>query len=144
MNDYSDIINTPYPFELRHPRMSLENRAPQFAPFAALTGFDEMVEETARTTRSKIELTEEEKLALGEKLQSITEMSGAKMSAGRTSEDRMVNITYFEPDEIKTGGRYVTVTGIIKKTDPILGKIILKDGKSIAMDDISDICPVSE
>ena len=95
---YSDIINLPHHVSVKHPQMSMTERAAQFNPFAALTGYDDAVEETARLTESQAELTESRKAALDEALREIL-----------SAETRpQVTIRYFLPDEKKAGGRYVT------------------------------------
>lgn len=133
MGKYDDIIKTPYPFPLKHPRMPLENRAPQFAPFAALTGFDEMVDETARLTSEKHELTEEAKLSIGEKISKLLEIN-------REAENsRMVNITYFRQDAIKSGGEYITAILTPYKFAPDNNILLTREGVSIKLEDIYEI-----
>lgn len=105
-HSYDDVIHLPHPASKIHPRMSMVDRAAQFSPFAALTGYDAVLKETARLTGERIELDEYEKNALNERLQLI---------AATLGEDHEVSITYFKPDELKAGGEYVTVTGEIKK-----------------------------
>ena len=129
MNDYSDIINLSRPVSKR-PRMSLEQRSAQFAPFAALTGYEGQVKETARLTDKRIELNEELKEILDLKIQLIQE---------KIKEQPDVTITYFIPDEKKQGGKYKTVTNSVKKIDTYKNEIILIDGTTIAIDEIIDI-----
>ena len=119
---YDDIINLPHHVSKRHPQMSLLNRAAQFSPFAALTGHEAAIQETARLTESFIELDEDRKLELDEQLQIITENLGQKPEC---------EITYFQPDEKKTGGSYVTICGRIKKIDKLEHRIIFTDGKAL-------------
>ena len=107
MDNYSDIINLSRPVSKR-PRMSLEQRSAQFAPFAALTGYEGQVKETARLTDKRIELNEELKEILDLKIQLIQE---------KIKEQPDVTITYFIPDDKKQGGKYKTVTNSVKKID---------------------------
>lgn len=127
---YDDIINLSRPISKKYKPMSLYDRAAQFAPFAALTGHEEEIKETARLTDNKIELDEDEKINLNEKIKYI--MMNMDM-------DIQVKITYFVPDEKKTGGEYRTKTGIIKKVDEYGRKVIMKDKQIIAMDCIINI-----
>lgn len=120
MNRYDDIINLPH-YEPHHKRMFMSNRAAQFAPFSALTGHNDAIAETARLTSEKIELTNEEKDRLSRRLVYALDH---KMP---------VDITYFRPDQFKTGGAYVTVSGYIKKIDETEGLITLIDGLSISV-----------
>lgn len=127
MGAYDDIINLPHPSSAKHPRMPMSDRAAQFSPFAALTGHGAAIEETARLTDRRIELTEEEKTVLDEKLRLLLETGGEGM------------ITYFLPDERKDGGAYVTKLGTIKKIDPLEGRVILTDHTPIHIEDILEI-----
>ena len=129
MDDYSDIINLSRPVSKR-PRMTLEQRSAQFAPFAALTGYEGQVKETARLTNKKIEINEELKEILDLKIQLIQE---------KIKEQPDVTITYFIPDDKKQGGKYKTVTNSVKKIDTYKNEIILIDGTTIAIDEIIDI-----
>ena len=129
MDNYSDIINLSRPVSKR-PRMSLEQRSAQFAPFAALTGYEGQVKETARLTNKKIEINEELKEILNQKIQLIQE---------KIKEQPQIEITYFIPDSKKDGGKYETVTNSVKKIDTYKGEIILIDGTTIAIDEIIDI-----
>lgn len=103
------------------PRMSLANRAAQFAPFSALTGYDDAIAETARLTSEKIELTEAEKDRLSRRL------------VYAFDHKLPVDITYFRPDQFKSGGAYVTVSGYIKKIDETEGAITFIDGLTISV-----------
>ena len=127
---YDDIIDLPHPTSERHPRMPMVNRAAQFSPFAALTGYDAAVKETARLTDAKVELTEEEKSILDAKLQ---------MLADRIASQPTVKFTYFKPDQKKAGGAYLTVSGIVKKIDGLTGDIVLTNGQRIRIENILDI-----
>ena len=110
MDNYSDIINLSRPVSKR-PRMSLEQRSAQFAPFAALTGYKGQVKETARLTNKEIEINEELKEILNNKIQLIQK---------KIKEQPQIEITYFIPDSKKDGGRYETVTNSVKKIHPFL------------------------
>lgn len=124
---YDDIINLHHPTSAKHPRMPLADRAAIFSPFAALAGHGAAIEETARLTDQRIELTEEEKTLLDEKLRLLLE-------TGRAGA-----FTYFLPDERKDGGAYVTIVGMVKKIDPLEGRVILTDGTTIPVEDILEI-----
>ena len=123
---YDDIIDLPHPTSERHPRMSMANRAAQFSPFAALTGYEAAVKETARLTDSKAELTEEEKVVLDAKLQLL--VPGMEAS-----------FVYFQQDNKKEGGTYLTAAGMVKRIDSCAREVILADGQKIFVDDIIGI-----
>lgn len=115
---YRDIIDLPAPKSKKHPAMSLYDRAAQFAPFAALTGYDDMIQEEARLTEEKIELGED---ALEQLNQELAELQ-RRLQAG---EQPRCELTYFVPDETKRGGAYVTGLEEIRRMDPAAGKLIL-------------------
>lgn len=124
---YDDILNMQYPnpeIEKDFPDKIL--RAAQFAPFAALTGYDEAVEETARLTDSKIELDEYQKSELNDKLQFLN----------NSDTDEEVSITYFVPDKKKSGGAYITKRGIVLKIREYEKDVVMDDGTEIPIDDI--------
>lgn len=125
---YSKIINMPHHVSSKHPRMSMIDRAAQFSPFAALTGYDAAVKETARLTEQKVDLDEYEKADLDERLRIATELDSPE-----------ITITYFKPDARKAGGFYISATGIIKKIDSYERSVIMKDGLKIPIDDINSI-----
>ena len=129
-NKYDDIINLPHHISKKHPQMTLEARAAQFAPFSALTGYDDEVKETARLTNRRIELDDEAKSILDNKIQIILE---------QISQRPTVSITYFIPDTRKAGGEYVTITGIIKKVDGYNQVIVLENRTEIPINEIIDI-----
>ena len=104
-DNYEDIINLPHHTSKKYPRMSLEARSAQFAPFAALTGYDEVLIETARLTNERIETDETIKVIIDSKLQIIKE---------HIMEKPLITFMYFVPDLKKDGGKYVTVTGNVK------------------------------
>ena len=126
---YDDIIDTKYPFDLNHKRMSNYERCAQFMPFSALVGYKEAVIETARITDKKIILDEETKEILDKKINLIKSKLSLKP---------IVSITYFVPDKSKSGGSYNSVKGIIKKIDLYREIIVINDNK-ISICDIIDI-----
>lgn len=130
MSKYDDIINIPRWNPKSHRRMSEYERAAQFAPFAALTGYDAMVNETARLTDVKEELDEEQILALNEVLSVIVE---------RINEHPKVSVTWFRKDARKKGGAYVRTEGSVRDIDLANRHIILKEGDRIPMDDVASI-----
>ena len=127
---YDDIINMPHHVSKKHPQMSLYARSAQFAPFAALTGYEEAVKETARQTSNKIELSDEMKSVLDSKLQIILEEVQSKPE---------VTITYFVSDSKKDGGAYITKFGIVRKIDMYNKYIFFEDNTEIPINDIIDI-----
>lgn len=126
---YDDIINLPHHVSTRHPQMTLSERAAQFAPFAALTGHNAAIQETARYTDSFAELDEDRKELLDEKLREL-----ALRLQEEGAQEREVEITYFQPDLKKSGGSYVTVRGRVKKIDGYKHQILLADGTVIDME----------
>ncbi len=128
--NYSDIINLPHHVSDRHIPMSRENRAAQFAPFAALTGYDDAVREAARLTEEKEKLSDEEKRILDMKLAILDE---------HASEKPQVSIRYFLPDERKTGGKYVCISVMLHKIDRAESALITMDKRRIPLSDIADI-----
>ena len=127
---YDDIINLPHYVSPTKPKMSMMDRAAQFSPFAALTGYDAAISETGRLTDSRIELTEEELDALNSKYQSLMDTIGT---------DIEVSIVYFKPDDRKSGGTYLTIRDVVKKVDIYERWILMHNGTCIPMDDIFDI-----
>lgn len=127
MGAYDDIINLPHPTSTKHPRMPMIDRAAQFSPFAALVGHGAAIQETARLTEEKNELTEDEKTLLDEKLRLLATTGGEAI------------FTYFLPDEKKSGGAYAMAVGRLKKLDPLKRCIILTCGTIIPIEDILEI-----
>lgn len=127
MSRYDDIINLPHHESKTRKPMSMENRAAQFAPFAALSGHDIAIHETARLTSSKNELSEDESIYLQKRLDYAVKQQSS------------VTFTYFQSDSLKEGGKYVTATGTIKKIDEYDGNIIFTDKRSIRLADILSI-----
>ena len=124
---YEDIVNLPPHISKKHPQPSMMDRAARFAPFAAITGYEEMVLEEARVTEERIDLDEGALALLNEKLNMIQEF---------LDEEPEVTITYFEPDKKKSGGAYVSITGVVKRIDEYEHLVILTDGKKILIEDI--------
>ena len=130
IQDYEDILHLPHHVSDTHPHMLVGDRAAQFSPFAALTGYDAAVLETARLTQERAELDESQKAVLNGKLLFIRD---------RLKEKPVVEITYFKEDEWKEGGCYLTVTGVVKKIDLYGSFLMLEDGTGIPIDEIFEI-----
>ncbi len=132
---YEDIIHLDHPNPRYHPRQTMEQRAGQFSPFAALTGYEEGIWETARYTSSKRILDEEEKNKLDEIIQEI-----------QVRNNPPIQITYFEKDKTKKGGKYQTIEGTIKKMNPYQGFLLLQNNFQISIEDIVkiEIIPTQE
>ena len=124
---YDDIIDLPHPVSQRHPQMPLADRAAQFSPFAALTGLDAALQETARLTDQRITLDEYEQAELDKTLQALREAA---------PQHPAVEITYFQPDAHKAGGQYVTSVGHVKRIAEYEQQLILTDGTSIPLAEI--------
>ena len=129
-HNYDDIINLEHHISKKHPQMSLYARSAQFAPFAALTGYEDAVRETSRETSKQIDIDDEIKAILDGKIQMLSELIKKKPE---------VSITYFIHDLKKDGGAYITVDGIIKKIDAYNQNIVLIDKTEIPINDIIDI-----
>lgn len=127
---YDDIIHLPHHVSKVHPQMAPGDRAAQFSPFAALTGYEDVLEEAGRLTGERIELDEDAKIILDEELQMIQEQITARLQ---------VEITYFVPDEKKAGGAYTTAAGWVKKIDRYGQNIIMNDDTKIPIGEIRDI-----
>lgn len=127
---YDDIIDLPHPVSRKHPQMPLLDRAAQFAPFAALTGHEAAIQETARLTEEETELDENRKELLDFRLQDLQ---------NHLSESPTVTVTYFKPDEKKSGGAYETVTGVVKKVDEYAGELVFTDGRRIALGTVIEL-----
>ena len=129
-NRYDEIMELPHHVSKTRPQMPLSDRAAQFAPFAALTGYDSAIKETGRLTDERIELDEEALTALDRKYQLLMD----------TLDDAPeVTIIYFQPDERKSGGQYVSATGTVKKVDTFGRRILLQDGTRIPLDSVYDL-----
>ena len=127
---YADIINLPHHVSANRPQMSMADRAAQFSPFAALTGYDAAIHETGRLTDNKIELDEETLNILNMKLRLLVE---------NLDDEPEVTFTYFKPDGRKAGGAYIEVTGRVKKVDDFERRIVMQNGTKMPMDDILNI-----
>ena len=126
-NRYDEIINLPHHVSKTRPQMPMSDRAAQFAPFAALTGSDSAIKATGRLTGESIELDAEALNDLNMRDQLLVDA---------LDEEPEVEITYFKPDERKSGGEYVTVTGTVKKVDDFERLITMQNGTKIPMDDV--------
>ncbi len=127
---YDDIIHLPRHVSKKHPQMALSDRAAQFSPFAALTGHGAAIKETARLTDERVQLDEYMINVLSDRLQII---------ADRLKDKPEIMITYFQPDEKKNGGAYVTTTGTVKKIDVYERIVVMTDRQEIPIDDIVGI-----
>lgn len=127
---YDDIMHLPHPDSSKHPRMAALGRAAQFAPFAALTGYEGTIRETARLTETKAELDEDKIAALDMKLRFL---------ADHLTECPEVSITYFKPDSRKQGGAYQVITGMVKKIDAFEKTVLMAEGTLIPIADIFEI-----
>lgn len=127
MSEYDDIIDLPRP-KSKHEPMPMSDRAAQFSPFAALTGYGDAIDETARLTDARIELSEEERAELGYKQQYLA-----------TLDAPTVTVTYFVPDKRKAGVAYVTHTGVLKRIDEVERTMVFADGTRVEMDEVVDI-----
>lgn len=127
---YDDIIHLPRHVSTKHPHMALIDRAAQFSPFAALTGHNAAIKETARLTDERVELDESFKTVLGNKIHIIAEQLVEKPE---------IVITYFQPDEKKSGGDYVTATGTVKRIDEYERIVVMTDRTEIPIDSIIGI-----
>ena len=130
-NKYGDIINLPRPASKRHPPMPLAKRAAQFSPFAALTGYEDAVRESARITLPPPNLADDEQELLDRSLQQVMAAPSPKAV-----------ITYFVADAYKDGGRYETRTAVIKRLDHAHQQLVLQDGTRIDLSHIVRIQPV--
>ena len=127
---YDDIINLPHHVSAKHPQMKLLDRAAQFSPFAALTGHEDSIRETARRTEEFLELEEDKKEQLDEKIHVLQENLWKKPE---------IIVTYFVPDEKKDGGAYVTHRGRIRKIDTYRHRLLFEDGTDVGMQYIFEI-----
>ena len=138
IQDYEDIFHLPHHVSDTRPHMPVGDRAAQFSPFAALTGFDSVIAETARLTDRKVELSESEKILLDQKLTLIDDVIQDKHHPE-------ITVVYFVPDYLKEGGEYEEYTGKVRKIDPIERTVVFlaangrSAGKTIRVDDITEI-----
>lgn len=127
---YDDIINLPHHVSTVHTHMSLHDRAAQFLPFAALTGYEDAIRETGRLTEERISLSESEIESLNERLHILLQEQHSHPE---------ISVTYFVPDEKKEGGAYETAEGSIKRIDEYRRVLIMTDGRQIPMEDIIEL-----
>ena len=130
LEKYNAIMNLQHHVSKTRPQMPMSDRAAQFAPFAALTGYDSAIKETGRLTDERIELDEEALTTLNMRYQLLMDV---------LDEEPEVEITYFKPDGRKAGGKYVLVIGTVKKVDDFERLIAMQDGIIIPMDDVLSI-----
>ena len=128
--DYSDIINLPHHVSHNHPQMPMMARAAQFAPFAALSGYDAVIHETARLTDRQVELEEYDNERLNRKFADLMSI---------LDNHPEITVSYFLPDECKAGGSYISVSGMVKKIDTYEHLLWMDDGTKIPIADIMDI-----
>ena len=128
-DNYDDILHLPHPTSKTHPRMPRQDRAAQFSPFAALVGYEDVITEAGRLTNRRIELDDGEISILDERLRLV-------MADGTDPE---VSVTWFQPDERKNGGSYVTTIGKVKKVDELKRTLVMKDGTEVPIEEIIDI-----
>ena len=129
-NKYDEIINLPHHISKKHPPLGRDSYAAQFSPFAALTGYDDVVSEAARVTEEKTELDEDAKLRISNRLSFILD---------HIDKDPGVTITHFLPDARKSGGKYVKSVGKIKKYDGYEKIIYMESGTKIKLENVFDI-----
>lgn len=132
MGKYDDILCLPHHVSSTRQRMTMAERAAQFSPFAALTGYEGVIRETGRTTEQRADLSEDEKAMLDHKQQII-------LSALKQNRQPLVTVTYFQPDKKKDGGEYITFTGTVKTADQIANALVYTDGTKILFENILDI-----
>lgn len=130
MDLYEDIIGLPHHVSPKRSPMSMQDRAAQFSPFAALTGFEAAIAETGRITDKKMELDDELRELLDRKQHHLQELIACRPE---------ITVTYFVPDAKKGGGAYIRVSGRLKQVDEYARELILADGMKIPLDDIADI-----
>ena len=127
---YDDMLHLPHPTSARHPRMPIAERAAIFSPFAALSGHAGAIAEAARLTDQKMELDEDTKAELDRRQAVLLE---------HISEQPEITVTWFQPDERKDGGAYLTATGRLKKLDEVQRVLVLTDGTKIPLDDVAGL-----
>ena len=129
---YDDIINLPHYTSEKRPKMSIYDRAAQFSPFAALTGYDAAVMEAARITERRVELSED----------SRSELDRTMTILGKIIDtEPHVTVTYFLPDSRKTGGEYRTVHSRLIRIDQSAGNVILASGDIIPISTVTSLVP---
>lgn len=128
ISKYADILNLPHQVSASRSHMTMQDRAAQFSPFAALTGYDAVIQETARLTETPGELDESRKAILDGQLQLLLEL---------LDEQPKITVTYFQPDARKQGGAYVRHTGRVKKIDAYHRMLLMADGTEILFERLS-------
>lgn len=126
-NPYEDMMELPHHVSSKRPQMPMSDRAAQFSPFAALVGYDAAIKEADRLTDERIEPEEDRLNELNMKFRLIKE---------HLADEPEVSLSYFEPDERKAGGRYLEISGTVKKIDDFERSLTMKDGTKISIDDI--------
>ena len=129
-DQYRDMLYLPHKQSATRKHMSVHDRAAQFAPFAALSGYDSAIDETARFTEDRLPRSEADEELLNERVRFLSE---------RIAEQPEVTVTYFLPDERKAGGAYVACTGRVKRIEPLPQRILFTDGREIPLEDILTI-----
>lgn len=129
-NSYDDLLYLPHHVSPTRPQMSMQDRAAQFSPFAALVGYDAAIDETARQTEERILLSEDRKAELDKKMHLLMQ---------QLPSHPMVRITYFVPDCRKAGGAYVSLAGQLKKVELFERLLFLMDGTRIPLDDVIEL-----
>ena len=124
---YEDIVDLPHHVSKKYPQPTMADRAARFSPFAAISGYEDMVKEAARVTEERIDITDATKELLNEKLNMIIEF---------LDEEPEVTITYFEPDKKKDGGAYISITGTVKRIDEYERIVLMSNDKKIRIDEI--------
>lgn len=127
MSKYDDIIGLEHHVSKTHPHMSVAGRAAQFAPFAALTGYEEVIDEAGRLTQQRIQADEDRLAELDDALRAVLAQGGA------------VKLVYFAEDDRKEGGSYRTIVGRIRKVDEVGRRLIMEDGTAIRTDCIIEL-----
>ncbi len=129
-DNYKDIINMPHPVSKKHPHMPIADRAAQFSPFAALTGYNEVIAEASRLTDKKFELSENQTEVLNQKLSLIK---------NNLSQQPEITLVYFKADKLKEGGSYITLRGKVKSVNEYNNTLCLFDLSPIPINDIYNI-----
>lgn len=125
--NYDDILHLPHPTSKAHPRMSRQDRAAQFSPFAALAGYEAVIQETARLTDDRAEITEDEMAEIDTRLRLAIEL------------DSEITVTWFRPDDKKEGGSYISTTGRIRKLDELERVLAMEEGTRIPIHEITAV-----
>ena len=129
-HDYDDILHLSRPVSGRHARMSMVDRGAQFSPFAALVGYEQVLQESARLTQAETFLDESSKELLDRKLLFLADHPGRM---------EQVRFLCYRPDERKSGGSFLWLEGSVKKIDLYRRRVVLADGQEFAIEDIRSI-----